>query len=183
MESISADAGRPTAPMLSVVLSLGCLVLAAILPAIAVYIALFNPQMIIDNLHLQVPRAAASLSTFQWIGVGTLSTIPAFFQAWGLLSARRCFGGFARGEYFTLEVVRGLRGFAAGLFFWPVAAFLSRPLLTFLATLHADPGGHQVSIGIDSSQIFTLLFAGILWQIAGVMTRARRLAEENAQFV
>lgn len=183
MQSLSADASRATAPILSAVLSLGCLLLAVALPALGAYIALASPQIILDNLHLQVPRSADSLSTFQWVGIGAISTIPQLFQAYGLLSARRCFGSFARGEYFNLQVVRGLRGFAVGLFFWPVSAFLSKPLLTYLATLDAAPGGHQVSIGIDTGQVFTLVFAGILWQIAGVMTRARRIAEENAQFV
>ena len=172
-----------TAPILSIVLSLGCALLAASLPALAVYVASASPQIIIDNLHLQVPRAAGSLSTFQRICIGAVSTIPPLFQAYGLLSARRCFNSFARGEHFNMEVVRGLRGFAIGLFFWPVAAFLAKPLRTFVATLDAAPGGHEVSIGIDTGQVFTLVFAGILWQIAGVMTRARRLAEENAQFV
>ncbi|MDQ2639822.1 MAG: DUF2975 domain-containing protein [Pseudomonadota bacterium] len=183
MQSPVADASPPTAPILSRVLSLGCLLLAAALPTLGVYIALANPQLVIDNLHLQVPRAAESLSIFQRIAIGVITTIPSLFQAYGLLSARMCFGSFARGEYFSLEVIRGLRGFAAGLFFWPVAAVLSRPVLTFVATLDATPGGHQVSVGIDTGQVFTLLFAGILWQIAGVMTRAKRLAEENAQFV
>jgi hypothetical protein len=183
MQSLPADASSPTAPMLSILLSGGCALLAIVMPALAVYIAFDSPQMIVDNLHLQVPLAIESLSTFQRVCIGVITTIPPLCQAYGLFSARRCFQSFARGEYFTLEVVKGLRGFAAGLFFWPVAAFLSKPLLTFVATLNGGPGEHEVSIAVGSEQVFTLLFAGVLWQIAGVMTRAKRLAEENAQFV
>ncbi|MEO8314626.1 MAG: hypothetical protein ABI645_07500 [Pseudomonadota bacterium] len=183
MQTLPANASSPTAPILSTVLSVGCALLAIILPALAVYLAFGNPQMMIDTLHLQVPRAVESLSTFQRVCIGVITTIPPLCQAYGLFSARRCFQSFARGEYFTLEVVKGLRGFAAGLFFWPVAALLSKPLLTFVATLNSGSGGHEVSVAVGTEQVFPLLFAGILWQIAGVMTSAKRLAEENAQFV
>lgn len=159
------------------------MLLAVVFPALALYSAISNPQLLIDGLQLKSPPSVESLTTFQHIALGVLSTIPSLCQAYGLLSARRCFQSFARGEYFTLQVIKGLRGFAAGLFFWPVAAFLSKPLETYLATMYGGPGGHEVSIGIGTEQLLTLLFAGILWQIAGVMTSARRLAEENAQFV
>ncbi len=68
--------------------------------------------------------------------------------------------------------------------FWStVAAFLTTPVLTFLITLGAGPGNYQVSVNFSSTQALTLLFAGIVWQVAAVMTRAVALAEENAQFV
>ncbi|MEO8315329.1 MAG: hypothetical protein ABI645_11095 [Pseudomonadota bacterium] len=130
-----------------------------------------------------MPRAVQSLSTLQRICIGVVATIPSLCQGYGLFSVRRCFQSFARGEYFTLEAVKGLRGFAAGLFFSLVADLLSKPLLSFVATLNSGPGEHEVSAGVSTDQALTLLFAGILWQIAGAMTSAKRLAEENAGFV
>lgn len=183
MQSFPVAGGASPVPLLSTVLSVGCMLLAIALPVTAIYLTFGYPQIIIDNLHLAVPRAVESLSTFQRVCIGVIAVIPSLCQAYGLFSARRCFRSFAQGEYFTLDVVKGLRGFAAGLFFWPVVAFLSKPLLTLVATLNAGPGRHEVSVGVGTEQLLTLLFAGILWQIAGVMTNAKRLAEENAQFV
>jgi hypothetical protein len=183
MESVTADSGPPTTPVLSTVLSVGCLLLAVILPAFAVYAGISRLEVLINGFNLKSPPPVESLTTFQHVAIAAIATIPALCQSYGLLSARRCFQSFARREYFTLPVIKGLRGFAAGMFLWPVAAILSKPLLTYLATLHAGPGGHEVSIGIGTEQVLTLLFAGILWQIAGVMTSAKRIAEENSQFV
>lgn len=183
-ETASTPAASPTAPLLSNVLAVGCVVLALLLVAIAIYIPLTDMQMLIDGLKLKVPPTLESLSAFQRALLGGIFSVGAFCQAYGLFSARRCFQSFARREYFTLEVVKGLRGFAIGMFFWPVATILAKPLLSFVATLNNTlPDSREVSIGIGTEQVLTLLFAGILWQIAGVMTSAKRLADENSQFV
>lgn len=185
MQSLPAtDAGSPTTPLLSTVLAVGCVLLAIVLIAITVYIPVTNLQMLIDSLNLQKAPTVESLSTFQKVALGVLSCVGTFCQAYGLFSARKCFQSFARREYFTLQVVQGLRGFAAGMFLWPVSSILAKPLLSFVATMNSTaPGGHEVSVGIGTEQVLTLLFAGILWQIAGVMTSAKRLADENSQFV
>jgi hypothetical protein len=183
MESVSAPARAPVRPLLSTVLSGGCLLLAILLPGLVVYLNVASFQTVIDGLELRAPPAAESLTLFQRVVIGAIATIPSLCQGYGLLSARRCFKSFARGEYFSLQAIQGLRGFATGIFLWPMTAIVSKPLLTYLATLHAGAGEHVVTIGIGTEQLLTLLFAGIFWQIAGVMAKARRIAEENAQFV
>lgn len=37
-----------------------------------------------------------------------------------------------------------------------------------------------LTVGLGSNELITLLFAGMVWQIAAVMSRAVALAEENA---
>jgi len=44
-------------------------------------------------------------------------------------------------------------------------------------------GPRALSLSLGSNELLTLLFAGMVWQIAAVMARAVALAEENAQFV
>jgi hypothetical protein len=186
MHSDRVEANAPVRPLLSTVLSGGCLLLAIALPAFGLYTAIFEPQMIIDGLNLSAPPRIASgaeLTQFQRVALAVLSCVSPLFQAYGLNCARRCFQSFVRGEYFTLQVVAGLRGFAAGVFFSIVAGLLATPLLSVLLTLNAGPGNHTLAVNVSSQQVLTLLFAGVLWQIAGVMTNAVRLAEENSQFV
>jgi hypothetical protein len=56
-------------------------------------------------------------------------------------------------------------------------------LVIVVLTLGAPAGQRALSLGLGSNELLTLLFAGMVWQIAAVMTRAVALAEENAQFV
>ena len=183
MTTLPATATPAAQPRLAGVISICCLLFAIALPVFSVYFGLTEPQKLINSLNLHKPVNVADLSALQRIAVAVLGTFSPLFQAYGLLCARRCFQSFARREFFTPQVVKALRGFAAGLFLAIVASILVVPLLSYVVTMNAGPGGHTVSIGIESDQVFRLLFAGILWQIAGVMMNGVKLAEENSQFV
>ena len=95
----------------------------------------------------------------------------------------RCFSGFSQAEYFSLRTVKYLRGFAAGIFASVVTGVLASTLVTVVLTMGAPAGQRALSLGLGSNELLTLLFAGMVWQIAAVMARAVALAEENAQFV
>src|SRR5687768_15369496 len=92
VQTLSTTAsGAPTTPLLSKVLSWGCALLAIVLVALAAYVPATDMQMLIDGLTLRTPPAVDSLSTFQRIVLGVLSSVGTLCQAYGLLSARRCF--------------------------------------------------------------------------------------------
>ena len=183
MSSSLTTATAPPSPSLSRVTASACLFLAVALPAFALYSSLQNPQPLIENLHLAKPLQTQSLTLFQRAALVLLGTIPSLCQAYGFYSVRASFQGFAHRDYFTFPVVKGLRGFAAGLLFSILAAWISTPLLSYLLTIGAGAGTHTITVGIGSEQVIGLIFAGIVWQIAGVMTSAVRIAEENSQFV
>jgi hypothetical protein len=109
--------------------------------------------------------------------------LPACAMAYGLFRARLCFLGFARGETFSLGTVRHLRGFAVGMFAAALGGLVSSPLVSMLLTLGAPPGKRSLGLTIGSSELLMLLFAGMVWQIAHVMTQAAALADEHAQIV
>jgi hypothetical protein len=109
--------------------------------------------------------------------------LPVGGVAYGLLRARQCFRGFVRGESFSLGTVRHLRGLAVGMLVSAVAGLSSPALISVLLTLDAPAGQHALSVRVGSSEILMLLFAGVVWQIAHVMTQAVALAEEHAQIV
>ncbi|MBW8721411.1 MAG: hypothetical protein JF626_05855 [Polaromonas sp.] len=94
-----------------------------------------------------------------------------------------CFSGFSQAEYFSLRTVKYLRGFAAGIFASVVMGVVSSTLITVVLTAGAPVGQRALSLGFGSNELLTLLFAGMVWQIAAVMAKAVALAEENAQFV
>jgi hypothetical protein len=52
-----------------------------------------------------------------------------------------------------------------------------------LLTLYNPVGHRQLTLGVSTTELFTLFVAGTIWLIAGVMTHASALAEENAQFI
>jgi hypothetical protein len=183
MHALTADQDPPTQPRLSSVLGFGCLLLAVSMPLFVIGIAWFTPETFLRGLNLATTLTAASLSTYQRVVLVVLAIVPALFESYGLLCARRCFQSFAQREYFNLAVVRGLRGFAAGMFLGVIGALLAHPLSSFLLTLFAPAGKHTVTFGVDSEQLLRLLFAGILWQISAVVSRAISLAQENSQFV
>ena len=183
--SLPAGAAAASPPrLLANVLSISCLVIAIALPTLTLYTDATQLDAVIKAMNLPKPPSAADLTLFQKIAAALLTVMSPLFQAYGLLCARRCFQKFARGEYFTLEVVKALRGFAGGLFFAVIASIVAGTLMSLLFTMNAtEPDGHSLSISLDSEQVSRLLFTGILWQIAAVMMRAVRLAEENSQFV
>jgi hypothetical protein len=183
MHALIADQDSPTQPRLSSLLGFGCLLLAVSMPPFALGVAWFSAETFVRGLNLSATLTAGSLSAYQRVVLEVMVLVPTLFESYGLLCARRCFQSFARGEYFNLAVVTGLRGFAAGMFLAVIAALLAHPLASFLLTLFAPAGQHTVSFGVDSGQLLRLLFCGILWQIAAVVGKAIRLAQENAQFV
>jgi hypothetical protein len=183
MRALTAEQYPLTRPRLSSLLGFGCLLLAASMPLFVIGIAWFSPQTFLQPLNLAVTLTAGSLSAYQRAVLLVLAMVPALFESYGLLCARRCFQSFARQEYFNLAVVRGLRGFAAGMFLAVIAGLLAHPLTSLLMTLFAPAGKHTVTFGVDSGQLLRLLFAGILWQIAAVVSKAISLARENSQFV
>jgi hypothetical protein len=179
-----SQATAAPARRLSIALSAFCLILIVLIPAATLLIPVFDLAVVTKGLGLPAPpngTQAPSLTLAQHALVVLVELVPVVFVVYALVCARRCFKSFIDGEYFTSRVVGGLRGIAAGIALWVVCAWLTTPLLTILLTLGAEE--HRLAVRVSSSGLLTLLFAGIVWQIAAIMTRAVALAEENSQFV
>lgn len=185
MNSIdSPTAGARPARHLSAALSWLSIALIAAWPVFMLYLSVFQPATMAKDLGLSGALHDSSPAAWTWsrhavfvvAGLG-----PTAFLIYALVCARRCFRSFMHGAYFTSQVVRGLRGFAAGVVFYVAAGLLVTPLASLLLTLGDER--HVVTAGIGSGDLLTVLFAGIVWQIADVMTKAVTLAEDNAQIV
>lgn len=177
------EAATAPARFLNTALSTTCALLIVTLPAVTLFIVVFSFEVFTAGLGLSPEQSAAPVTFIQRVAIAAVALLPVAFIVYALTCAWRCFRSFARGEYLSLAVVRNLRRFAAGMFLSTVAALVTTPVLTLLVTLGAGPDGHTVSVNFGSTQALTLLFAGIVWQVAAVMTRAVAVAEENSQFV
>lgn len=161
-----------------------CALLIVAIPTLTVSIGVFNIGVVTQGLGLPTPAAgiaAPALTLLQHGLTVLIELVPVLFVVYALVCARRCFLRFIDGEYFTSGVVRSLRGLAAGVALWVLCAWLTTPILSILLTLGAEE--HRLAVNFSTSGVLTLLFAGIVWQIADIMTRAVALAEDHAQIV
>ena len=184
----SKSAKSSVSLQLNTLLAVACLALAIALPVLTLYgLCTTSPQIWLERLGVRstVLGGEPGLQIAWWqSGLAALiGMLPVCAMAYGLLRARLCFLGFMRGETFSVGTVRHLRGFALGMFAAAVAGLLSPALVSVLLTLGAPPGKRALSLGIGSDDLLMLLFAGIVWQIARVMTQAVELADEHAQIV
>ena len=112
-----------------------------------------------------------------------IAMIPLGALIVGLLSARRCFECFAAGRIFSGDAARSLRGFALGVgasaLLKPAAGAALSLLLGAVSPAHM----RSLVLNIGSDTLLSLLFAGIVAIIAGVLVEAADVAAENAQFV
>ena len=183
MSTLPIEAAAAPARLLNAALSATCVLLIATLPPVTLFLVVFGFDVFAGGLGLSPEQSAAPISFVQRAAIAAVALLPVALIVYALVAAWRCFRSFTRGEYLSLAVVRNLRGFAAGVFWSVIAALVTKPMLTFLITLGVGPDGHTLSVSFSSTQALTLLFAGIVWQVAAVMTRAVAVAEENAQFV
>ena len=164
-----------------------CALLAVALPLAVLYqLATTSSEGLLlrAGVHLSAVQVKMlDVSLFQRIVSVLLGVLPVACASYGLVCAMRCFSGFSQGEYFSLRTVRYLRGFAAGIFASVVAGFFMAMLISLVLTAGGPAGQKSLAFGLGSNELLTLLFAGMVWQIAAVMSRAVALAEENAQFV
>jgi hypothetical protein len=174
----------PDSPRVVSLLSGMCLLLAVALPALVLYYLVVSPAQVLgERLGIPPESVPVELAAWQRVIVVALGTLPVLCLAFGLTRARRCFQSFARHEYFTLGVVQGLRGLAVGVFLSGALGLLAAPLSSAVVALSAAPGQRSIALSLDSTNLLTMLFAGLVWQISAVMAKAVTLAEENSQFV
>lgn len=183
----AAALSGPEVQRLNSAFAWACALLAVALPLAVLYQLVTTPT---EGLLLRagvsltaVQLAMLDVELWQRIAAVLLGMLPVCCASYGLVCAMRCFSGFSQAEYFSLRTVRYLRGFAAGIFASVVAGFVVSVLITVLLTAGAPAGHKALALSLGSNELITLLFAGMVWQIAAVMAKAVALAEENAQFV
>ncbi|MEM8799485.1 MAG: DUF2975 domain-containing protein [Pseudomonadota bacterium] len=119
-----------------------------------------------------------------WRLVGfAVSMIPCGLTMYGLWRLSAMFQECAEGRFFSLDAVRGFRGFAWMIL---IAAAL-RPIvgaaLSVVLTMGNPPGQRQLAIQFGSTEL-TAVFVGLLLvAIAHILEEGRKLSDDNAQIV
>jgi hypothetical protein len=174
---------------ISAVCAGACLLAAVALPLAVVAFWAFGSWPLLALVRLLPPDILADMEMggairgWQRVAGAAICLVPAGLVSFGLLRARRSLAAFARGDFFSGEVVAGLRGYAAASFWAAVAGGVSVPVLSVIVSQGNPPGHREFSLDLSGAQLLGLLGAGILWVIASVMARASAIARENAEFV
>lgn len=159
------------------------LLMACVFPLLAVAAAMFTlPQQLASQIGLAWP-SNAQFGGGQRLLLVLVALLPAATGGVALLCLRRCLQQFAHGEFFSSVAIRGLRGFAGYSALSVLLGIIGASAASVILSWGFGPGQRALQLGIGSPQLSALFFAGTVWLIAVVMSEARRLAEENAQFV
>lgn len=176
---ISSAPQGPDVQAVSSVLAWACALLAVALPlAVAYHLSGLAPDELLLRAGLVLARGAQPAAGATRGALALLfGLLPVCCVSYGLVCAMRCFAGFAQAEYLSPRTVRCLRGFAAGIFASVVAGLLSPLLVGLVLGWGEAVARRSLSPGFGGNELLTLLFAGMVWQIAAVMARAVALAE------
>ncbi len=167
----------------------GCGVVALAVPVCVAGLWAFGSWELLALVRLIPPdilpdmQMGGGVRTWQRVTGALICLVPALLLSYGLLRARRSLAAFVRGDFFGGEVVGGLRGYAAAMFWAAVASVVSVPVLSVAISFANPPGHKELSLDLSGAQLLNLLGAAILWVIASAMARASNIARENEQFV
>jgi hypothetical protein len=185
--SKKSPAGLSREQGLSNLCALGCGLLAIIIPASVAAFWAFGSWQTLGLVRLIPPdilhQLPVGIQPWQRAVGACICLVPALLLSYGLLRARRSLAAFIRGDFFSADVVTGLRDYAAATFWAAVASLISVPVLSVAMTIANPPGHREFTLDLSGAQVLNLLAATILWVIASVMARAADIARENEQFV
>ena len=151
------------------------LVFAAMAVMVLLYAAArFGVQF--ANTHLEYESQANPLWS-QAIGdISILLLVIAMFRLTQML------GRIAAGELFSAQVIGRFRSFAFWLLLMALFGLLAPPLSELLAAA-PESGQRRVELRIDFKEVLTVGVTLVLFLLARLLERARRLDEEIREFV
>lgn len=165
-------------------LEITCLLLIVALPLIvAAYWGMTDAKTLAVRANLSPDAMLSALQPWQRLAAGVMAEIPLCLLLTGVWYARKCFRLFASGHHFTADATLCLYRFSGWAMASAIASILCSSAISVLMTLHNPPGLRYLAIGISSDQVFLLLFAAVVWLMAGVIRQGQILADENAQFI
>ncbi len=108
-----------------------------------------------------------------------ISLFPLSALIYGLINIRKLFSFYKEGVIFSFEHVTIFKNISKALIFWVFSSIFYESAKSILFSMGNPPGQRTVSIGFSSSEITTLVVAGIVFVIAWVMDEGRVLTEDQ----
>lgn len=128
-------------------------------------------------------RVAEAIGWAELIAALSCSGIAICLLAWTLLTLRRLFAAFRRGEALTEPTARLVRRTGFGLFLLALAGVLLGLAHSLLLSISGPPGTRTLSLSIGSAELGFLIAGGVMTLVGWAMADAARIAEENRGFV
>jgi hypothetical protein len=150
----------------------------AVFAAMAVMVLLYAAARFgvqLGNTHVEYQAHASVMWTR---AIGDISLI---LLVVALLRLTQMLGRIAAGELFTPGVIGSFRSFAFWLLLMALFGLLA-PLAYELLSLTGG-GEHQIELRIDYQEVLTVGLTLVLFLLARLLERARRLDEEMREFV
>lgn len=122
-------------------------------------------------------------STVQRLLAGAVGLLPAGFVAGALWTLARLFRRFEDGDVFGPGTEVAFRGLGRILIGWSCAGVVHGTLLGLVLTMDNPVGQRALSIGFDGLNVTALCVGVVAWLLSWVFAEARRIADDNAQFV
>jgi hypothetical protein len=100
----------------------------------------------------------------------------------GLIHLIRMLRRLESGELFSPGVTKNLRAFALFALLSAVVSTIGSPAIRLIAML-SQGGASRLTLGADSSDIWLLLFTGLLFLVARLLDEAIRIVDDHKQIV
>lgn len=134
-------------------------------------------SLVARGIHI----APADIGTLKR-GLGFLvQTIPLGIFLLVLFWTQQLFSLYQHGQIFAPGPIRKLRDMARALLLFTIINPLCGAILSVLLTM--DQPEHVLVLGFRSEEITAIFAGGLLLAISWVMLEAKRLADDNTQFV
>jgi len=132
-----------------------------------------HPVAAIIEIHEEgVPHAAALVLAVLLCGLLTV----------GLIRLLRMLRRIESGELFSPLVTRDLKAFTLFALLSAVVSTLGPPAIHLISLLGRS-GGHELTLGADNSDIWLLLFTGLLFLVARLLDEAIRIVDDHQQII
>lgn len=150
------------------------IVLAALAVMILLYLAA-RFRLEIGGAHVEYHEDGPNLEWTRAIGdISLILLTVALFRLTQML------GRIATGEFFTAAVIAHFRSFAWWLLVMSLFGLIAPPLSQLLAV---PAGAHRLELKIDFREVLTVGVTLVLFLLARLLERARRIDEEMREFV
>lgn len=142
------------------------------------FINIFPETLVTVNV-LPSPLIPNILSIkFQLIGF-LISLLPLSALIYGIINMRELFSFYKEGVIFSFKHVKIFNRTSKALISWVFLSILYESAKSVLFSMGNPPGQRTVSIGFSSTEITTIVVAGIVFVIAWVMDEGRIITEEQ----